>query len=183
MNLFYNDRFEFTVLNSLLIGVIYHYYQVLWTRLKPGGFIAVNAIGTRGQYVEYCERLKKTGFWPIYIFAIDPNMVFFAWKSEIDQETREQEQIDTLFEKEKKKGKAGGAPSTIRETGEGDPKTHCDDGLEEGTMGWMGFRELIAKTPGLEKVRVKMMSCVHSKNERLCIRKRGIVYQKEELCI
>ena len=52
--------------------------DVLWTRLRPGGFIAVNAIGRREQYVEYGRRLKACGFWPIYIFAIDPNMVFFG---------------------------------------------------------------------------------------------------------
>lgn len=52
--------------------------DTLWTRLRPGGFIAVNAIGRREQYIDYCQRLKTCGFWPIYIFAIDPNMVFFG---------------------------------------------------------------------------------------------------------
>ena len=52
--------------------------DTLWTRLRPGGFIAVNAIGRREQYIEYSRRLKACGFWPIYIFAIDPNMVFFG---------------------------------------------------------------------------------------------------------
>ncbi len=52
--------------------------NTLWTRLRPGGFIAVNAIGRREQYIEYSRRLKSCGFWPIYIFAIDPNMVFFG---------------------------------------------------------------------------------------------------------
>ena len=108
-------------------------------------------------------RLKRTGFWPIYIFAIDPNMVFFAWKSEVDQETREQDQIDSLFEKEKKKSKAE-VPSTISETG-------GDDGLEDGSMDWMGFRQLIAKTPGLEKLCPSVLAPVLDKTKEAHDRK------------
>ena len=49
--------------------------DTLWRALKPGGFVAVNAIGRREQYVTYCRRWRACGFWPVYVFAIDPNIV------------------------------------------------------------------------------------------------------------
>ena len=52
--------------------------------LRPGGFVAVNAIGRREQLADYCERWKRCGYWPVYALAIDPNVVFFAWRAETD---------------------------------------------------------------------------------------------------
>lgn len=80
---------------------------------------------------------------------------FAAWKSEVDPEVREQQQLDSFFDKKdsKKSGKAKAKASSAGHQ-KGAMKSIAedsgDDGLEDGTMSWQGFRKLITDTPGLE---------------------------------
>ena len=81
--------------------------------------------------------------------------IFAAWKSEVDPEVREQQQLDSFFDQKdsKKSGKAKAKASSVDQQN-GAMKAIAedigDDGLENGTMGWQGFRKLITDTPGLE---------------------------------
>ena len=110
----------------------------LHSALRRGGFVIVNAIGRRRQLAMYCERFKTCGYWPVYAFAINPNVVFFAWKSEVSTAEREEQEVaDFFINKDKKKSKRGAFSDSKKSD------------LESGRFTHSQFRELIQQTPPL----------------------------------
>jgi hypothetical protein len=94
---------------------------VLWPALRPGGLVVINAIGRQEQYVDFCEGWKANGFWPMYVLAIDPNCIFYAWKS----------------------GGDGANEATPEDTS---TLASQADGLAMGHMDAAAFRELLLRT-------------------------------------
>ena len=84
--------------------------------------------------------------------------MFAAWKSEVDPEQQEQQQLASFFDKRdsKKAGASKAKASNINQQADAmksiaeESRKSGDDGLEDGTMDWQGFRKLITDTPGLE---------------------------------
>ena len=107
-----------------------------------------------------------------------------AWKSEVDPEEREQQQLASFFDKQDAKAKKG-ARKTRAGAGAGDSADPAaastiapiaeekagDDGLEDGTMDWQGFRKLITDTPGMEKLVPSVLGPVLDKTRQAHERK------------
>lgn len=73
----------------------------------------------------------------------------------MDPEEREQQQLDSFFDKrDSKKSGTGKAKTSSADQQKGAMRSIAedsgDDGLEDGTLDWQGFRKLITDTPGLE---------------------------------
>lgn len=98
----------------------------------------------------------------LVIAALPPtdfiDRTFAAWKSEVDPEEREQQQLMSFFDKRdsKKVGASEAKATSIDQQADAmtsiaeEGRKTGDDGLEDGTMDWQGFRKLITDTPGLE---------------------------------
>lgn len=120
--------------------------------LKPGGFVAVNAIGRRDQWAGYIDQWATAGFSPVYILDIDPNIVFFAWKSEVGPNEPADNGMAEFFEQQDKAKTKSAVGDTVRKADQAKSPCELQRCLMTSNFGWQELLDVIALAPPLERL-------------------------------